>query len=70
MLSTPFTSCSIGVATVSAITWADGAGIGRGDVDGRRRDLGIFGDRQCSLGDVADERMISTDKPLQRSAAR
>ena len=46
MLSTPLTSCSIGVATVSAITSRRGAGIGGADADGGRRDLGIFRDRQ------------------------
>ena len=46
MFSTPLISCSIGVATVSATTSADGAGILAGHADGRRRDLRILGDRQ------------------------
>ena len=69
MLSTPFTSCSIGVATVCGEHLGRGAGIGGADADGRRRDLGIFRDRQGALhqraGDGEDDRQHGReDRPV------
>ena len=55
MFSTPLICCSIGATTVDGDRLGAGAGILAGDVDDRRRDLGILRDRQAREGDAAED---------------
>src|SRR5687767_9331229 len=54
MSSTPLTSCSIGVATVSAMTSGEAPGIGGPHDDRRRHDLRVLSRRQSAVGDRAE----------------
>ena len=56
MFSTPLTCCSIGAATVSSTSWALAPGIAGRHLHGRRRDVGILGDRQHEHGQRAGQR--------------
>ena len=73
MFSTPLICCSSGVDDGGGDHVGAGAGILAGDVDHRRRDLGILGDRQPAEGDDAQDHEherhdAGEDRPVDEEA--
>jgi hypothetical protein len=69
MLSTPFTSCSIGVATVSAITCAEAPGYDAVmlTVGGAISGYSAIGRVRCAINPMIVMMIASTDAKIGRS---